>query len=65
MILEQEKSESSKLSYFPYFQFEGIQKKKKEGRKKREKIKYLTQKKGSNLWLGEWREELEDGGQKG
>lgn len=35
MILEQEKS--SKLSYFPYFQFEGIQKKKKEGRKKREK----------------------------
>ena len=32
MILEQEKS--SKLSYF---QFEGIQKKKKEGRKKREK----------------------------
>ena len=37
MILEQEKCESSKLSYFPYFQFEGIQKKKKEGRKKREK----------------------------
>ena len=30
MILEQEKSESSKLSYFPYFHFEGIQKKKKE-----------------------------------
>ena len=32
---------------------------------KNTKIKYLTQKKGSNLWLGEWREALEDGGQKG